>query len=234
MPFIASRLAVFALAAAFAAPLAGAQTETPFRFESVASLDAMRDFLRTQFPPGATKAMLHRTFVDEGGGSLRQHPRYANTEKVLYDINLCRLYVWRWNISADYDDQGRLLQVYMNGDPLHASGPQKKDSKTLIQGDKGKLLRVGRPRPEASEGEKILVYLMLDGDGNTATLDDQLANGAGPSRPNPGDFGKLIVYTNVDPWRSIFDADPADRIVDYPGTCPPPLSAPAPAPRPAA
>jgi hypothetical protein len=236
---LASRLAVLTLAAAFAAPLASAQPDTPFRFESVASLEAMQALIRTQFPPGATKAMLHRTFVDEGGGSLRQHPRHANTEKVLYDINLCSLYVWRWNISADYDDEGHLLQAYVNGEPVHASGPQKKDAKMLIQGDKGKILRVTRPRPEASKGEKVLVYLLLDGDGNTATLDDQLATGGGPSRPNPIGFGKLIAYTNVDPWRSIFDADPADRIVDYQGMCPPPQAplsarAPAPAPRPGA
>ena len=27
-------------------------------------------------------------------------------------INLCNCYVWRWNVSADYDDQGKLLQAY--------------------------------------------------------------------------------------------------------------------------
>jgi hypothetical protein len=224
MPFIASRLAVLTLAAAFAAPLASAQPDTPFRFESVASLEAMQALIRTQFPPGATKAMLHRTFVDEGGGSLRQHPRHANTEKVLYDINLCSLYVWRWNISADYDDEGHLLQAYVNGEPVHASGPQKKNPRMLVHGNKAKILRVTRQRPEAWKGEKVLVYTMLDGDGNTATLDDQLATGGGPNKPNPTGSPKLFVYINVDPWRSIFDEDPADRIVDYQGMCPPPRS----------
>jgi hypothetical protein len=220
MSFAACRLAI--LAAAIAAPLASAEPATPFRFESVRSLDEMRAFVQTNFPPGATREALHRSFVDEAGGSLRQHPRHAGTEKVIYDINLCSLYVWRWNISADYDEGGHLLQAYVNGEPVHASGPQKKNPKMLIAGDKGKILRVLRPRPEASKGEKVLVYLMLDGDGNTATLDDQLATGAGPSQPNPVNFGKLFVYIDVDPWRSIFDADPADRIVDYAGMCPPP------------
>ena len=33
------------------------------------------------------------------------------------------------------------------------------------------------------------------------------------------DMGKMFVYSDVDPWRSIFDFDPADRIVPYPGSC---------------
>jgi hypothetical protein len=220
MPSAARRFAI--LAGSMLAPLAWAQQEAPFHFESVSSIEQMQSFVRTQFPPGAAKDALHRTLVDEGGGSLRRHPHLANTEKVLYDINLCKLYIWRWNISADYDDGGHLLQVYVNGEPMHASGPQKKDPKLVVVGDKGKILKAGRPRPEASKGEKMLVYTLLDGDGNTATTGDQLAMGGGPSRADPRNGGKLVMYHNVDPWRSIFDADPADRIVDYGGMCPPP------------
>jgi hypothetical protein len=218
MPSTARRLVV--LAASMLASLAWAQPAAPFRFDSVHSLDEMQSFVRAAFAPGASRGALRKTFVDEGGGSLRLHPRHARVEKYLYDINLCALYVWRWNISADYDDDGRLLQAYVNGEPVHASGPQKKDGKTLIVGDRGKILKTGRPRPEASKGEKMLTYLMLDGDGDTATLDDQVLMGGGPSRPDPTNMGKLIAYTNVEPWRSIFDADPADRIVDFAGSCP--------------
>ena len=43
--------------------------------------------------------------------------------------------------------------------------------------------------------------------------------GTGPSRADPANMGKLITYTDVDPWRSIFDFDAADRIVPYQGDC---------------
>jgi len=218
MPSTASHLAALALATL--AIQAWAQPAAPFRFESLATLDEMQAFVRTHFPPGAARDDLHRTFVAEGGGSLRLHPRRPNVEKYLYDINLCRLYVWRWNISADYDDGGRLLQAYVNGEPLHASGPQKRQGSALADSGKAKILKVGRPRPEASVGEKVLVYLLLDGDGDPATTDDQVLAGGGPSRADPADFGKMIAYADVDPWRSIFDPDPADRIADYAGRCP--------------
>lgn len=42
--------------------------------------------------------------------------------------------------------------------------------------------------------------------------------GAGPTRANPVNMGAMIVY-EVEPWRSIFDFDPADRIVPYAGDC---------------
>jgi hypothetical protein len=32
-------------------------------------------------------------------------------------------------------------------------------------------------------------------------------------------MGKLVTYTDVEPWRSIFDFDAADRIVPYQGNC---------------
>ena len=218
MPSITRHLA--ALALSMLAVQASAQPTAPFRFESLATLDEMQAFVRTRFPPGAAKDDLHRTFMAEGGGSLRLHPRRPHVEKYLYDINLCRLYVWRWNISADYDERGRLLQAYVNGEPLHASGPQKRQGGALADSGKAKILKLSRPRPETSMGEKALVYLLLDGDGDPATTDDQVLAGGGPSRADPADFGKMIAYTDVDPWRSIFDADPADRIVDYAGSCP--------------
>ena len=77
-----------------------------------------------------------------------------------------------------------------------------------------------RARPEADRGEKSLAYMLLDLDGDLKTIEDQALLGAGPSRADPQNFGKAINYENVDPWRSIFDNDPADFIADYAGKCP--------------
>jgi hypothetical protein len=137
-------------------------------------------------------------------------------------INLCSYYIWRWNISADYDPGGRLLQAYVNGNPIFPAGPQKKDPKTFTVGANGKkasVFKMMRPRPEASKGEKELASVVVDADSDLRTIDDQILIGGGPSQPDPVDMGKLIVYQNVEPRRSIFDLDSADRIVSYSGDC---------------
>ena len=77
---------------------------------------------------------------------------------------------------------------------------------------------MSRPRPEASRGESSLGYAIVDGDGNLETIEDQALMGGGPSRPHPANLGRMRVY-QVTPWRSIFDADPAARIVPYSGDC---------------
>lgn len=197
-----------------------AEQPAPFQFESVPSLEAMEEFIRTTFPLGSPKGSLEKAFVQEGGATYRRHPQIAKTEKYLYDINLCNVYIWRWNISADYDDSGNLLQAYVNGEPVHAGGRQKTDPKLLPNAGKAAIFKMNRPRPEAYMGEKVLSYIMLDGDADTRTVDDQFVMGGGPTQPNPVNMGRLHVYMNVDPWRSIFDPDPADRIVEYPETCP--------------
>jgi hypothetical protein len=76
-----------------------------------------------------------------------------------------------------------------------------------------------RPRPEAYKGESSLGFLLFDRDSDPKTTDDQALIGAGPSRADPTNMGKLITYRDVDPWRSIFDFDAADRIVSYHGDC---------------
>lgn len=202
-----------------ALPPAAAQERGSFRFESVDTIGAMKDFVRSSFPPGAPRAALRRVLADEGGGSWRQHPRRPGTEKYLYDINICDAYIWRWNISADFDAAGALTQVYVNGDPVHASGPQKIDPRTLQSGGKAAIFKGTRARPEAHRGEKQLAYLLLDGDADPRTVDDQLVMGAGPTSPEPG-RARMLGYTDVELWRSIFDPDPADRIVRRQGACP--------------
>lgn len=192
----------------------------PFKFESVASLDDMTAFVRARFPLGSQRADLRRAFVAEGHATLKMRPDDAKVEKYLYDINLCRYYIWRWNISADFDADGKLRQIYVNGNPAIEGGtPKRIVSKVAEEGKKASIYRVQRPRPEAFKGEKSLVFLLFDRDSDPTTTDDQAAAGAGPSRPDPLNMGKMITYFDVDPWRSIFDNDAADAIVPFEGDC---------------
>jgi hypothetical protein len=103
----------------------------PFRFESIVDLGDMRQLIEQRFQPGSPRAVLRATFVTEGKGTLKIHPSQAGVEKYIYDINLCRYYIWRWNISADYDAGGHLIQAYVNGDPVFPGGRQKKDGRAL-------------------------------------------------------------------------------------------------------
>lgn len=215
------RRAALPLLAALALSLpAAAQEAASFRFEDIVSLDAMKTTLRDAFPAGTPRATLQRALAQEGGASQRAHPRRAATEKYLYDINICDAYIWRWNISADYDAAGALLQVWVNGDPVHAAGPQKIDVASLRSNGKAAIYKGTRARPEAHKGEKQLAYMMFDADANLETQDDQLVIGGGPTRPMPGTATKLYAYSGVELWRSIFDPDPADRIHRYRGMCP--------------
>jgi hypothetical protein len=192
---------------------------TTFQFESIASIDDMRKAIETDFPLGSPRSSIRKHFVAEGSATQITHPTQAGVEKYIYDINLCSYYIWRWNISADYDTNGHLQQAYVNGEPVFASGNQKKDSQALAKSGKASILKVIRPRPEATKGEKELVYFLLDADGDPKTIDDQVLNGAGPTRADPLNMGTMHIYTNVEPWRSIFDLDNSTRIVAFQGDC---------------
>jgi hypothetical protein len=196
-------LVIFPLAALGVVRAARADSNT-FGFEAIHSLDDMQRFIVSHFSLGSPQQSLRKIFVAEGKATLKPHPTQAGVEKYLYDINLCSYYVWRWNISADYDPA------------------QKKDAKVIAAGANGKkasVFKMMRPRPEASKGEKELASVVVDADSDLRTIDDQILIGGGPSQPDPVDMGKLIVYQNVEPWRSIFDLDSADRIVSYSGDC---------------
>jgi hypothetical protein len=213
-----ARLAFVLLMASVSSTPVSAQTSREFRFESIASLDEMSRFFEQHLPIGTPREALRGTFVDQGKASMKVHPGRAGVEKYLYDINLCGYYVWRWNISADFDAGGRLVQGYVNGEPVFAAGPQKKDVKDFEKGHQA-MYKVSRPRPEASKGESQLSFILFDADSNTSTIDDELAIGGGPSRADPARMGQVHVYSSVDPWRSIFDKDDAERIVTYAGSC---------------
>lgn len=214
------RAFLFASLLAVCSGTTAAAVDEPFTFESVSTRDDMASFIRRRFPLGTARLDLQRVFVTEGGATLKIKPGAAGTEKYIYDIDLCHYYIWRWNISADYDANSQLRQAFVNGEIVHPDGtPQPVFSTVEAPGKKPAIYRVQRLRPEAYKGERSLGFLVLDRDGNPQTKDDQMLMGAGPSRADPMDMGRMHAYTNVDPWRSIFDSDPADRIVPYRGDC---------------
>lgn len=197
-----------------------AQTNNTFRYESIKTLDDMGSFIKQGFPLGTSRETMRRIFVTEGRGALKENPTEANVEKYLYDINLCSYYIWRWNISADFDATGKLIQAYVNGNTVFSEGkPKKVISKEAEAGKKASILRMQRPRPEASKGETSLGFILFDRDSDLKTTGDQVLIGGGPTRADPVNMGTLRMYSEVDPWRSIFDNDTADRIVPYDGDC---------------
>jgi len=216
------RMAFSTVVSAGLVPLSSASEATGFRFEAMTSLDAMTEWLRGRFPLGAPREELRHVLQGEGQATRIERPGNPGIEKFIYDIDLCHYYVWRWNISADYDASGRLRQLYLGGEPVHAAGPAKRViPKVATPGRNASIFRVQRPRPEAYKGERSLAYVLFDADSDMNTRDDQALIGAGPSRPDPADMGKLVTYSDVDPWRSIFDSDPAERIVPWSGDCGP-------------
>lgn len=197
-----------------------ANAESTFTFESVVSLDDMSSLVRSKLPLGTSRANVRRMFVAEGRATLKAKAGDSGVEKYIYDIDLCHYYIWRWNISADYDANNQLRQAYVNGNIIFPNGnPQKVISKVAEKGKKSSIYRVQRPRPEAYKGESSLGFLLFDRDSDPKTTDDQALIGAGPSQADPMNMGKLVTYTDVDPWRSIFDFDAADRIAPYQGDC---------------
>lgn len=185
-----------------------------FQFESIQSLDDMQAYLDRNFPVGTPRKDVREVFVNQGHATLGMHPVMTGVEKYIYDINLCNLYVWRWNISADYDEGEKLQRIYLNG---------RNDPRVVriqeVPGQKSAIYRGQRPRPEAYKGEKSLGFIVFDIDANLKTTNDQKLAGAGPSRPDPMNMGRLVTYVDVDPWRSIFDMDPAEKIHTYTGKC---------------
>ena len=194
-------------------------TGPQFHFERYPSLDAMRAYAIKQLAVGTPRVNLHRTFVEQGRATLIRYPSRARVEKYIYDINLCNQYIWRWNISADFDTDDRLSQAYINGEPLTADPRAAQRADLLARSGKASIFKKTRPRPEASEGETQLAYLLLDGDSDLSTTDDQVLTGAGPSRADPHDLGPVHHYVNIEPWRSIFDSDRVEHIVPYDGSC---------------
>ena len=220
-PSLAVPLAIGVL---LSAPICVAATGamSGFRFEDVTTLDDMQQAIRSKFSLGSSRDELRAVFVTEGKATLKPNPLHSNVEKYLYDINLCSYYIWRWNISADYDQQGKLQQAYVNGEPVFANGTQKRTPKDLPAGT-AKILKGTRLRPEASKGESQLSFIAYDAGSPLQSASqsnaDRLATGAGPTRSDPLNLGTIHGYGSVDLWRSIFDWEEADVIHPYKGSC---------------
>jgi hypothetical protein len=193
-----------------------------FQFEDVVSLEDMQSAVQTKFSIGSPREELRKVFVTEGKATLKPNPLHSNVEKYLYDINLCSYYVWRWNISADYDDQGKLQKAYVNGEPVFANGTQKRTPKDLPAGTP-EILKGIRLRPEATKGDSKLAFMAYDAGSPLQSASqsnaDRLATGAGPTRSDPVNMGTIHGYAGVDLWRSIFDWENADEIHPYQGSC---------------
>jgi hypothetical protein len=182
----------------------------------------MQQAIQSRFSIGSSRDELRAAFVTEGDATLKPNPLHSNVEKYLYDINLCSYYIWRWNISADYDEQGKLQQAYVNGEPVFANGTRKRTTKDLPAGTP-KIIRGTRLRPEASKGESSLAFIAYDAgspaQSESQSIADRLAVGGGPTRSDPVDMGTLHGYAGVDLWRSIFDAEGAETIHPYHRSC---------------
>jgi hypothetical protein len=189
-----------------------------FRFESITDLEEMHRELERRVPLGTAHESARATFVEQGKATLYVHPQRNTVEKYVYDINLCEIYVWRWNISANYDPEGRLTQIFINGEPIHTAGDAARVPAKKPGAKEESIVKAWRPRPEASKGESKLAYLVYDLDAGSDDVDDEFVAGAGPSRADPNDLGVVHAY-EVERWRSIFDDEPAAAVVPYAGEC---------------
>lgn len=201
------------LACAMLLALSPGNAAAGFRFEGQASVEEMRALVQRDFSGASTRDQVRAVFVEQGGATLKRHPRNGDVEKYIYDINLCGYYVWRWNISADYRADGRLEQLYVNAEPVLGAAKPPEAPK------KGPFYRGDRPRPQAFKGEASLAVIFADRDGDPTTQDDRIIlTGVGPTRADPINMGRAYPY-HGEVWRSIFDADDAGVVVPYAGDC---------------
>lgn len=202
------------ITAAIALQAASAATApAPFQFETEVGYDDMKSVVARTLSTASTRDQVRAVFVDQGGATLIVHPRKANIEKYIYDINLCSYYVWRWNISADYGRDGKLAQIYINATPQQGGAPEAALPK------KGPFYTLTRPRPQAYKGERELKAIVADRDGNPETTDDmEILTGVVPMRADPLDMGSAVNQRGV-VWRSMFDLDDAKFVAPYSGDC---------------
>lgn len=206
-------LIVFLLA--FAAPAAA---QVRFSFDDIQNVPQMEQYIRDRVGLGTPKEEVERIFVLQGRATPRKHPRIPGLVKYLYDINLCQYYVFRWNISVDYDSKDKVVQVHLNGTPVFPEGLMR-PAPAVAPGTKAKIIRATRDWPQAKKGAKQLNYMLFDADGNTDTVDDQTITGLGASRVDPANFGEGIRYSDIPLWRSIYDDDLSNDIGEYKGSC---------------
>lgn len=217
------RIALVIVLILFSAPAilfsAPADAAARFSFESIKTVTAMEEYVLDNLPLGTQREDVQRVFVLQGRATLRNHPSQKDVEKYLYDINLCEYYIFRWNISADYDDKGSLVQAYINGVPVFPDGKAKRPLPQPTAGNKAKIIKASRDWPQAKKGGMHLAYMLFDADGDTGTADDQFIQGLGATNVDPANFGPGIRYSDVELWRSIYDDDISNDIAQYSGSC---------------
>lgn len=199
-----------------------ARAEVSFSFERYPSLDAMRIYIEKELPLGTARESLRKAFVEQGKATLKENPARPGVEKYIYDIDICGRYVFRWNISADYDEAGKLKQAYVNGRFVFMEGTPPRTLKFFETGGKLKRVQTDRPRPQMTGKRNFIRYRMFDTDGNMETTDDRMAEGEGPPAAELYSLSKMVFYRDVELWRSIFDPDDADKVVPYAGCKGPP------------
>jgi hypothetical protein len=219
---IVTSLRLTALALAMDVALSFAADAEGFRFENVPSLEAMHDVVKESLPrSGQKRAAVRRVFVEEGGATLQVNGRWKTVEKYTYNINLCRLYVWRWNISANFNRAGYLTQIFVNGERVYEDGDIQWTSKmAATTGGTRDIKAMRKPRPQADLGESSLAFLALGVDTRGFVTGDEFVTGAGPTRADPTNLGTIHVYTDIERWRTIFDEEEDEPIHDYAGQCP--------------
>jgi len=196
-----------------------AQAGGRFSFDDIKTVPAMEEYILDNLPLGTHREQVQRVFVLQGRATLKNHPFQKNVEKYLYDINLCEYYIFRWNISADYDDKGSLIQAFINGIPVFPDGKAKRPLPTPKAGIKAKIISAKREWPQAKKGGMHLSYMLFDADGDTNTADDQFIHGLGATNVDPANFGPGIRFYDVELWRSIYDEDVSNDIAQYAGSC---------------
>ena len=107
-----------AIAAVAVTAFLPAVAKAAFEFEKYQSLDDMRAFLAS-VDLGTPRDAVRTLFVAEGHAALHEHPEQPNIEKYVYDINLCSVYIWRWNISANYAKRNFLNPIFLNQFNFH-------------------------------------------------------------------------------------------------------------------
>lgn len=206
MKKVSHKVSLLALCCALLLALPASATAAPFRFEEHPTIDAMREFIIATLPLGTPREAVRKTFVENGKATIITHPARKLTEKYLYDIDICGAYLWRWNISADFDDDKKLTQAYVNGKPAHMSGKPDPLAVGYNPNTLGNMQSKEVSRAGADKYPRI-AFQLLDSDGDLTTTGDQSVSGPGYRAAMPYTFVEPYYYKGVFPWRSIFDED---------------------------
>lgn len=111
--------ALLATALAFSpvafAPQAFAKEPGGFSFENVYTIPQLVKLLREGMPKGTSRVAMKRLLIVQGDATPSVNPLNPSTERYIYRDDIkC------WNVSADYDANGNVRELYVNGMPAYA------------------------------------------------------------------------------------------------------------------